>query len=74
MDKKITFEEALKKLESIVKELESGQLSLENSVSKYNEGIELATFCNLELKNAEVIVVKMMNQEQLVDFQVKEEE
>jgi exodeoxyribonuclease VII small subunit len=73
MDKKITFEEALQKLESIVKELESGQLSLENSVSKYNEGIELATFCNTELKNAQEIVVKMMNQEELVDFQVKEE-
>jgi len=74
MEKKLSFEEALTQLESIVKELESGQLSLENAVKKYNQGIELAGFCNQELKKAEEIVVKMMNQDQLVDVKVKEEE
>lgn len=68
MEEKRSFESALKQLESLVKELESGELSLEASVAKYNEGIELAKFCHLKLKNAENVIVKMMKDDQLEDF------
>ena len=39
------FEELLKELEIIVKELESGNLSLEESISKYQKGIVLINQC-----------------------------
>jgi exodeoxyribonuclease VII small subunit len=47
------FEEALSRLESIVKELEKGDLSLESSLARYEQGIRLAKFCNDKLEEAE---------------------
>ncbi len=73
MEKKSSFEEALKNLETLVKELESGTLSLEDSVTKYNEGIRLAKYCHDLLKNAETVVVKMVQEDGLTDFPKMEE-
>jgi exodeoxyribonuclease VII small subunit len=47
------FEDALSRLESIVKELEKGELSLESSLARYEQGIRLAKFCNEKLEEAE---------------------
>jgi exodeoxyribonuclease VII small subunit len=47
------FEDALKKLEGIVKELEDGELSLETSLARYEQGVRLARFCNTKLEEAE---------------------
>lgn len=47
------FEEALSRLESIVKELEKGELSLENSLAQYEQGVRLAQFCSRKLEEAE---------------------
>lgn len=49
---KKTFEDALEKLELITKELEDGNLSLENSLKKFDEGVKLAEFCNSKLDEA----------------------
>ncbi len=46
---KKTFEDALKKLDEITHDLESGDLSLEASLKKFEEGIKLAQFCNSKL-------------------------
>jgi exodeoxyribonuclease VII small subunit len=73
METKLTFEASLKKLESLVKELESGELQLEIAVKKYQEGIELAKYCHDLLKNAENVVVKMMKDDEIVDFPTNEE-
>jgi exodeoxyribonuclease VII small subunit len=73
MEKTVSFEEALKSLETLVKELESGSLSLEDSVTKYNEGIRLAKYCHDLLKNAENVVVKIIKDEDIVDFPKMEE-
>lgn len=70
---KLSFESALKKLETLVKELESGELELEVAVKKYQEGIEMAKYCHDLLKNAENVVVKMMKDDELVDFPKLEE-
>lgn len=51
MSKK-TFESALSRLEEITEELESGDLSLEVSLKKFDEGIKLAEFCNAKLAEA----------------------
>jgi exodeoxyribonuclease VII small subunit len=42
---KKTFEAALKQLEEIVREMESGELSLEQAVKKYETGITHSKFC-----------------------------
>jgi exodeoxyribonuclease VII small subunit len=42
---KKTFESALKQLENIVKEMESGDLTLEKAVKKYEDGIANTRFC-----------------------------
>jgi exodeoxyribonuclease VII small subunit len=47
------FEEALKKLEKLVQDLESGKLSLEESLKKYEEGIRLSRFCHNTLEAAQ---------------------
>ena len=70
---KLSFEAALKKLETLVKELETGELELESAVKKYQEGIEMAKYCHDLLKNAESVVVKMMKDDQIVDFPKLEE-
>ncbi|WP_031514854.1 exodeoxyribonuclease VII small subunit [Desulfofalx alkaliphila] len=51
--KELTFEEALARLEVVVKQLEDGQLPLEESLALYAEGIELVKVCNHKLDNAE---------------------
>jgi len=48
----IKFEEALKKLEKIVEDLEKGDLSLDEALKKYQEGIELARLCAQRLESA----------------------
>ena len=48
----VKFEEALKKLEKIVEDLEKGDLSLDEALKKYQEGIELSRLCNQRLENA----------------------
>ena len=45
MVKKKTFEIALKELEEIVKELESGDLCLEDAVKKYESGMQQSKYC-----------------------------
>jgi len=48
----LKFEEALKKLEKIVEDLEKGDLSLDEALKKYQEGIELSRLCSQRLENA----------------------
>jgi exodeoxyribonuclease VII small subunit len=47
------FENALERLEEIVKELESGDLPLEQSLKLFEEGIKLSRICNKRLEDAE---------------------
>ena len=48
-----TFEESLKKLETIVDQLEKGDLPLEQSIKLFEEGVELSAVCKQELDAAE---------------------
>lgn len=57
---KLNFEEAMTKLEKIVEELESGELSLEDSVKSFEKGIELSKLCKKKLENAENRVKKIV--------------
>lgn len=53
---KKSFESALNRLEEITRELEEGDLSLENSLKKFDEGIKLAEYCNTKLTEAKTRV------------------
>ncbi len=49
----MTFEEALSRLEEIVRQLESGELTLDETVRLYEEGQRLLAFCQRKLADAE---------------------
>jgi exodeoxyribonuclease VII small subunit len=59
----MTFEDALKRLESIVETLGGGNLSLEESLKMFEEGMELCAFCNKKLEEAEYKVENLMEKE-----------
>ena len=63
-----TFEQALVELETLVKELENGEIELDDAVKKYNDGMKLSKYCHDLLKDAEGVIVKMMKDDELVDF------
>ena len=56
---KENFETSLMNLEKIVAELESGKLSLEDSLERYKNGIDLIKHCNKLIDKAEKEVVKL---------------
>ena len=56
----IQFEEAFKRLETIVAQLESGEESLENSLELFEEGIQLAEACRTKLDKAEQEISKLI--------------
>jgi exodeoxyribonuclease VII small subunit len=56
------FESALKKLEEVVKKLEGGELSLEDSLKAFEEGVKQASFCSAKLNEAEKRVELLLKQ------------
>ncbi|MCI0745560.1 MAG: exodeoxyribonuclease VII small subunit [Verrucomicrobia subdivision 3 bacterium] len=53
------FEEALKKLEAIVNEMEDGELPLEGLLARFEEGTRLVKLCQTKLDEAEVKIQKL---------------
>ena len=73
---KKSFEEQMEELEKIVSELESGKLNLDESVSKFEEGINISKECNKILEEAERKITILVNKDgkmQEEDFDVKVE-
>ena len=72
----IKFEEAIKRLEEIVEEMEGKDLQLEKSIKLFQEGMELAAFCNSKLDDAEkkVNIVMKNAQGQLTEEKFNPEE
>ena len=58
--KEVEFETALKRLESIVENLENGDLSLEAALKQYEEGVRMADICSKRLTEAEKKVEVLM--------------
>lgn len=56
------FEDLLKELTDIVNDLENGNLTLDESIKKYQRGIELSNLCKEKLLKAKEIVVKKVDQ------------
>lgn len=71
--KEISFEEKIKKLEAIVSELESGDVSLDQAISKYTEAMKLSKECSDKLNEVTDKVNKILaDNGKLEDFEVKE--
>ena len=66
---KKSFEENIEDLEKIVSELEYGDLNLDDSVSKFEEGIKISKECNKILEDAEKKITVLLNK----DGEIKEE-
>mgnify|MGYP001304870526 FL=1 len=65
--KNLNFEDSLAKLESIVDALEDDDVSLEESVKKFEEGIKLVKDCQKQLQEAELKVNKLMSDGEILD-------
>ena len=63
MSKEMKFESALEKLEEIVKKLEGGDLSLDDSLKMFEEGVKLARVCSTRLAAAERRIEVLMKDE-----------
>ena len=58
-----SFEENMEDLEKIVSELENGDLNLDDSVAKFEEGIKISKECNKILEEAEKKITILLNKD-----------
>lgn len=76
-DKPLNLEKALKDLETIVEDLESGDLPLDKAMKKFEDGIKLTRNCQAALKDAEqkveILLKSVGGDEDLEDFEVDED-
>lgn len=69
MSKSLHFEQSLTELEEIVRQLEKGELSLEDSLKQFEKGIKLARGCQTILQQAEQKIVTLTTAEPNTDEQ-----
>lgn len=61
MDKKMTYEKAMKRLEQIVKQIESGETDIDSLTANLKEAKSLVEFCKEKLTNVEAEVKKCLD-------------
>ena len=69
-DTEVDFEGALKALEDLVRQMESGELGLEASLAAFEKGIALTRQCQAALKQAELRVRTLTEDNELEDLDV----
>ncbi|HOA55947.1 MAG: exodeoxyribonuclease VII small subunit [Acetivibrionales bacterium] len=62
-NKEVTFEQAMAELEEIVKKLEKGELTLDESISFFRRGVELTKYCSKKLDEAERSITMLIEGE-----------
>ena len=68
-----TFEDCVRELETIVAELESGELDLDKSIAQYTDAIKLIDFCEKKLNNASKTINKLVDANgKTSDFEIEE--
>ncbi len=68
----MTYENAVKRLEEIIEKLENNEIPLEDSISLFQEGIQLSQYCDNKLKTIQSQVAQIYENGQLKDFQSEE--
>jgi exodeoxyribonuclease VII small subunit len=70
---KINFEENINKLETIVRELESGNVALDDALDKFNEAFKISKECDAKLKEVSESLNKVLNKDgDLEEFKIEE--
>lgn len=69
---KPSFEQQLAELESIVDAMEQGDLSLEDALKQFEQGVKLTKNCQSLLDNARQKIKILTEQQQLSDFEIEE--
>ncbi len=72
MTKTQSFEENIKELETIIEELEKGEIDLDSSIEKYTKAMKLISTCEKKLNEVEEKVNKILNDGKLEDFSIEE--
>ncbi len=72
--KELKFEDAMDELGKIVSKLDSGELSLEESIEAYEIGTALKEHCENQLKKAELKILKVSNKDSLEVEEIKKED
>ena len=72
MTKTIHFEQSISELEEIVKQLEKGELSLDDSLKQFEKGISLAKRCQEVLQQAEQKIELLTNNQSSSDIEGEE--
>jgi exodeoxyribonuclease VII small subunit len=75
IEKTLTFEEAMTKLEEIVEKLEEGDVPLEEAITFYKEGMELSKLCHDKLKTVEEQLTQIITEDGRTErFSITEED
>lgn len=73
MEKKMKFEDKMKNLEEIINDLENGEIDLDESINKYTKAMKLIKECDIELKNVEEQVSKLVSENGVEkEFEIEE--
>ncbi len=73
MAKETKFEDNLKELETIIQELENGEIDLDSSIEKYTKAMKLVSTCEKKLNEVEEKVNKILNENgSLENFSIEE--
>ncbi|EPD53637.1 exodeoxyribonuclease VII small subunit [Paenisporosarcina sp. FSL H8-0542] len=71
----VSFDQAIQQLEEIVRQLEQGDVPLEDAISLYKKGMEMSTVCHEKLHNAEKQLISIMDDSgEKVPFEAIEKE
>lgn len=74
-NEKLTFEQAMEKLEEIVGKLETGDVPLEKAIDYYQEGMLLSKLCSEKIVNVQEKMTKIMDEQgEVTSFDIEEDE
>jgi exodeoxyribonuclease VII small subunit len=72
MEKSKKFEDKLNELETIIKDLESGEVDLDDAIDKYTKAMKISKECSDKLNNVEEQVNKILTESgKLEDFEIE---
>lgn len=69
-----TYEDAMNRLDEIIKLLENNEVTLDESLDLYKEGVSLAAYCDKKLKDVDQEITRIFEENELKDYLGDEDE